>query len=297
MTGTDDRAGTVEAGVATAQHAVRVNGVELAYLESGRPEDPLVLCLHGFPDSPAHVRAPRRASSSGPGRAWSGRGCGATRRPRSSRARTRSRRSPGTPSRSPTSSRPTGPRRWSVTTGAGSPPYGAAALAPHRWDRMVVLSVPPTRVFRPFLRADWDQQRASWYQFLFQLEPLAEAVVRDADFAFIDRLWESWSPGWDVDREALDAAKRSIRAGFPAALDFYRDTWQVARQDPGLADDQQRIVDGPVRVPTMVLHGLQDGCILPAAMSDAASYFAGGAPHRSHSRRRVTSCTWRTRAW
>lgn len=64
------------------------------------------------------------------------------------------------------------------------------------------------------------------------------------------------------------------RAGFPAALDFYRDTWQVQRQDPDLAEDQRRIVDGPAAVPTLVLHGLRDGRILPAAIADAAGHFS-----------------------
>jgi pimeloyl-ACP methyl ester carboxylesterase len=36
------------------QRTVRVNGTEFSYLESGPPEGPLALCLHGFPDT-AHT--------------------------------------------------------------------------------------------------------------------------------------------------------------------------------------------------------------------------------------------------
>ena len=36
------------------QRAINVNGIEFSYLESGPPEGPLALCLHGFPDS-AHT--------------------------------------------------------------------------------------------------------------------------------------------------------------------------------------------------------------------------------------------------
>lgn len=68
----------------------------------------------------------------------------------------------------------------------GRAAYGATTLAPERWVRAAVLSVPPTRVFRSFLRRDGAQQRVSWYQFLFQV-PLAEDVVSEDDFAFVDR--------------------------------------------------------------------------------------------------------------
>src|ERR1700692_408960 len=39
---------------AVQQRTVRVNGIEFSYLESGPPEGPLALCLHGFPDT-AHT--------------------------------------------------------------------------------------------------------------------------------------------------------------------------------------------------------------------------------------------------
>lgn len=254
--------------------SARVNGIELAYLHAGAPEDPLVLCWHGFPDSPVTFRHLARDLVAAGFRVvmpWL-------------RGYPPSEVVPGPYQIAALAldavalADELSPDRPAYLVGhdwGAHAVYGAATLAPDRWERLVALSVAPTRVFRPFLIRDWAQQRASWYQFLFQLGPLSEAVVSEADFAFVDRLWSSWSPGWDVDREALDAAKASLRAGFPAALDYYRDTWQVQRHDPALAEDQQRIVDGPVRVPTLLLHGLQDGCILPGAMRDAASHFAG----------------------
>jgi pimeloyl-ACP methyl ester carboxylesterase len=155
--------------------------------------------------------------------------------------------------------------------------YGAATLAPDRVDRIVVLSVAPTRAFRAFLVRDGAQQQASWYQFLFQLSPLGERVLEADDLGLVDRLWAAWSPGWPADPEALAAAKETIRAGFPAALSFYRDTWQPARQEPELAEDQRRIVEGPVPVATLVLHGGRDGCILPGAFEGATACLADGS--------------------
>lgn len=260
------------------QRVVSTPGLDIAYLEGGRPDAPLVICLHGFPDSAVTFRrlaADLVAAGYRVVVPWL-RGY-------------------------PPSQVVDGPYQVAAlardalalldAVGDGRPArlvghdwgalaaYGAGVLGgPQRWERLVTLSVPPTRVFRSFLRGDWDQQRASWYQFLFQLEPLSDAAVSAGDFAFLERLWRSWSPGWEPDAEVLEAARDSIRRGFPAALRFYRDTWQPARQHPDLAADQRAIVDGPLAVPTLVLHGLQDGCILPGAFAAAGDYFA--AEHR-----------------
>jgi pimeloyl-ACP methyl ester carboxylesterase len=253
---------------------VRVNGVELAYLAAGRPDDPLVLCLHGFPDSAVtwrHLTADLVAAGWRVAAPWL-RGY-------------------------PPSEVVAGPyqvaalaRDAVALADALSPDrpvalvghdwgalatYGAAVLAPQRWSRAVTLSVPPTAAFRPFLRTSPEQQRRSWYMFFFQVAALADAVVRADDLAFVERLWRDWSPGWEPDGPALAAARASIASGFPAALDFYRDTWQPARQDPALAQDQLRIAEEPVPVPTLVLHGLDDGCILPGAFAGAGACFAG----------------------
>lgn len=256
---------------------VHVSGIELAYREYGDAADPLVLCLHGFPDSPTtfrHLAPDLVAAGFRVVTPWL-------------RGYPPSEIVPG-PYQTAALARDVigladalSPERPAFLVGhdwGTLAAYGAMTLAPDRFARAVVLAVAPTRIFRPFLARDWDQQRASWYQFLFQLGPLSEAIVSADDFAYLDRLWESWSPGWKIDREALDAAKDSIRAGFPAALDFYRDNWQPERHDPALAQDQRRIVDGPIRVPTLLLHGLQDGCILPGAMEQAGEHFA--AEHR-----------------
>jgi pimeloyl-ACP methyl ester carboxylesterase len=256
------------------QEAIQVNGVELAYLSGGEATAPLVICLHGFPDSALTFKHLAPDLIGGGFRVavpWL-RGY-----------------PPSEVVQGPYQMAAVAhdvialadelsPGRSAYLVGhdwGGLATYGATALAPDRWERAVVLSVAPARSFRPFLIRDWDQQRASWYQFLFQLEPLAERVVQKADFAFIERLWEDWSPGWAIDREILDAAKKSIAEGFPAALTFYRHAWQVGLQDPALAEDQQRVMDGPVDVPTLVLRGEDDGCILAGAFDAVADYFSG----------------------
>jgi pimeloyl-ACP methyl ester carboxylesterase len=263
--------------IPVAEEQAQLDGVRLTYLAAGPTDGPLAICLHGFPDSP-HTFRFLAADLVATGRRvvvpWQ-RGY-------------------------PPSEVVAGPyqvaalARDAVALGRALSPdrpvdlighdwgalatYGAGVLAPEVCRRVVALSVPPTQAFRQFLRASWDQQRASWYQYLFQLEELSDALVRADDFGYVERLWRSWSPGWEPDRVSLDAAIASIREGWPAALLYYRDTWQPRRQDPALAQDQAAIVAGPLTVPALVLHGLQDGCILPAAFADADAYFA--AAHR-----------------
>lgn len=256
-------------GVAT----VEVGGVRLAYLEAGRTDDPLALCLHGFPDSPATFRhlAPQLADAGlhvvmpwlrgyPPSEVVDG--------PYQVAALARD---------AIGLAEALSPERPVLLVGhdwGGLATYGALTLAPERFHRAVVLSVAPTRAFRSFLLQDEAQQQASWYQWFFQLSAFAETAVREDDFALLDRLWAAWSPGWPADQEVLAEAKDAIRTGFPAALSFYRDTWQPTRQDPALADEQRRIFEGPVPVPTLVLHGLQDGCVLPGAFAEAGSCFS-----------------------
>lgn len=255
------------------QLTVPTNGIELAALEYGDPNAPLVLLLHGFPDSPMGLRHLARHLAEAGYRVvtpWL-------------------RGFPPSPLVNDTyqsaaiahdaigMARTLSPEAPCVLIGhdwGGVATYGAAVLGPAHFQSVVVMSVPPTRIFRPFLRRDPDQQRASWYQFLFQLETVAETTVSHDDFAFIERLWRDWAPGWPLDRIALESARSAIREGFPASILYYRDAWQPARQSRLLVQDQQRIVDGPIEIPSLVLYGLQDGCVLPEAYADMDDYFA-----------------------
>jgi pimeloyl-ACP methyl ester carboxylesterase len=156
--------------------------------------------------------------------------------------------------------------------------YGAAAMAPGRWRRLVTVAVPPLalddRIFR-----DYDQLKRLFYVFFFKT-PHAEAVVAADDMAFLDRLWAEWSPGYDAHLE-LEAAKRCLRApaNLAAALGYYR------ADDPGLDTEPLRdrwaaehdALRRTAPQPTLYLHGDRDGCIDVALVHDAARYLAPGS--------------------
>jgi hypothetical protein len=101
------------------------------------------------------------------------------------------------------------------------------------------------------LFGDYQQLKRSFYLFLFR-DPLARAVeVVAADgMAFLDRLWQDWSPGYDA-AEAIARAKESLRqpANLAAAIGYYR--------DPAVGAPPRRRAGRP----TLYLHGGADGCI------------------------------------
>jgi pimeloyl-ACP methyl ester carboxylesterase len=159
--------------------------------------------------------------------------------------------------------------------------YGAAAFAPDRWRRVVTLAVPPlaldTRIF-----ADYDQLKRFFYVF-FLKTPIAESVVAAQDMAFLDRLWQEWSPGYDAS-EDLRHVKQCLRddGNLAAAIGYYR------AEEPGLndfgvpgvyaAEEAALASTGPQ--PTLYLHGSHDGCVDLALVADAEEYLAAGSRMR-----------------
>ena len=70
---------------------------------------------------------------------------------------------------------------------------GIAQLRPDLIHKFSTASVPHGIGLQTAFLTDGDQQRKSWYMFLFQL-PLAELSVQMNEYEFIHRLWREWSP-------------------------------------------------------------------------------------------------------
>ncbi|MCX8071412.1 MAG: alpha/beta hydrolase [Candidatus Binatia bacterium] len=155
--------------------------------------------------------------------------------------------------------------------------YGAAILEPQRVRRLVTIAVPHgPAVLQAFL-SDYEQLRRSWYMFFFQT-PFAEAAVRHNDFEFIERLWRDWSPNWDFPGEVLESVKQTFRHDgvLEAALAYYRCTLDPSRQDPALAEIQTTLSMAPVCVPTLVIHGAEDGCMGSYLLEGMEALFPAG---------------------
>lgn len=152
--------------------------------------------------------------------------------------------------------------------------HTAAAMAPERFSKLITIAVPHGPAFTQSLVTSPAQQRRSWYMFFFQL-PFAETAVAMNDFAFIERLWRDWSPGWDFPRDEMALLKRTLDAPgvLTAALAYYRHTFNPPPSAPGLAE-----VSTPrkIQVPTLYLHGRRDGCIGAELAEGMEAYFERG---------------------
>lgn len=154
--------------------------------------------------------------------------------------------------------------------------YGAAAHAPERWRRVVTLGVPPAGAdFALF--SDYDQLRRFFYLFMFR-DPLgfAEGVVASGNMAFLDRLWQDWSPGFEAG-EHLALVKQSLAGPgrLAAAIGYYQ---AAGVTDPaGRYAAEQRAASQQNPQPTLYLHGARDGCIGVDLARAAEPFLAPGS--------------------
>jgi pimeloyl-ACP methyl ester carboxylesterase len=94
-------------------------------------------------------------------------------------------------------------------------------------------------------------------------------------------LWRLWSPTWD-----FSSATYELSAGAFDNPDFvdvviqsYRHRFGCAPGDPALEGIERQLAAQPsIRVPTVVLHGADDGVTPPGGSESHARYFTG--PYR-----------------
>lgn len=139
--------------------------------------------------------------------------------------------------------------------------YAVAALAPERLHSLTTVAIPHVGRFqREGLRKLPSQLRNSWYVLFFQLPGLADFVVERNNWAFIEKLWRDWSPGWPIPEEELELVKQTLaQPGVKrAALGYYR---ALARRGSDAAKRTRELFDAPTPVPTLAVTGALDGCM------------------------------------
>jgi pimeloyl-ACP methyl ester carboxylesterase len=236
---------------------------------AGKPEDPLALCLHGFPDNASTFDGLLGQLAAGGFRAVApycrGYAPSPLLNPDGSRfgkdlfdVLARDVLAIADALRPDAQIRVVGHDNGAFTV------YHALALAPDRFARAVALTAGhPAAVFRNTGRSPRQIWR-SRYAFFFQLPGLSEWYVRRADFAYVDSLWQSWSPGWSPPHDHLAAVKRTLAASWPSPILHYRSGGF------GGGTDWR-----PIATPTLYLVGARDGCVLPEIAAGQERYFAG----------------------
>lgn len=136
--------------------------------------------------------------------------------------------------------------------------YAVSNLAPARVDRLITAAVPHTGHF--LLNIRFRQAFRSRYMAFFQLPGIPERVVARDNFAYIEQLLHEWSPTWDFG-EAIMGSLRDTYAERPrltAALSSYR-----ALAPSILSAESRRLIFSPIVTPTRMMYGTSDGCIGP----------------------------------
>ncbi|GAC1544438.1 MAG: alpha/beta fold hydrolase [Acidimicrobiales bacterium] len=254
---------------------VTANGNRFAALAAGPPTGPLALCLHGFPDTALSWRHLLPVLADAGFRAvapWM-RGYAPTAIPGDGRYQQGALVADGEALHEAL-----GGDGRAVLIGhdwGAVAAYGIAAFAPERWRRVITAAVPPSGAVLAGIR-HYDQLKRSFYFWLFQL-PLAELIVPVDDFAFLERLWSDWSPGYDAS-EDLRAVKDALRdpANLAAAIGYYRAALGTTAPDPALAAEQAALATMAPQ-PTLYLHGERDGCMGVELGRSAEPFLSSGS--------------------
>jgi pimeloyl-ACP methyl ester carboxylesterase len=143
----------------------------------------------------------------------------------------------------------------------------AANMQPQRFRKLVYMCIPHMHGSQ----FSWAQLQKSWYVLFFQLPSVPERVVARNTYHFIDRLYRNWSPNWDFTAEDTAAIKRSLSAPgcLPAALAYYR---ALIR---GTSAELREIMSRQTSVATLVVYGEVDGSIGRDQFTTIASCFSG----------------------
>lgn len=240
---------------------VTANGVDFAYLEDGK--GPLVLLMHGFPDT-AHTWDAARAALAGAGfRAVS----------------------PFLRGYFPSGFAPDGKydgdtlaadvaaliealgEKSAIVVGhdfGALAAYTAASLYPEKVSRLVTLAIPHPVTLKLTPGLLWRGRHIPRFKL-----PGAVALLKRDDFALVDVLVRRWSPNWAVPAGETDEVKKSFaQPGYAeAAIAYYR---QIPLTVP--ASLRRRI-----KVPTVTFAGESDGGLGDLSPFDrAASRFEAG---------------------
>ncbi len=238
----------------------QANGLRFAYLEEGR--GPLVLLLHGFPDTPHTWDAVRPALASAGFRAVSPfqRGYAPTEIPavEAYDADTLARDALGLIAALGEEKAILVGHDWGASAA-----YSAAGLAPERLRKLITVAVPHPAAILPTPGVVWGARH-----FFTLSRAGAAAKIRAGDLAHLDELVQRWSPAWDVPPGETSAVKRSLRepGSLEAALGYYRALrpWLPAS------------LRGKVRVAAVAFAGATDGVLSPGDFARARSRYAEG---------------------
>lgn len=243
----------------TDAREITLHANDLSFTALSQGEGPTVLCLHGFPDTMGSYRCqlPALAEAGYRGVAPTLRGYEPSSQPKDGDYHVVRMAEDAVAQVDELGAEPVHlvGHDWGAVIG-----YAAVVLAPDRFLSLTTMAIPHPGRLSGGLRKIPSQLRNSWYMAFFQLRGIADHMVERNDWAFIERLWRAWSPGWKLPEEQLRAVKRTLaQPGVKrAALGYYR---AMADRRSSAARETGKLLDSKIPVPTLALTGALDGCM------------------------------------
>ncbi len=254
---------------------VEANGIRFEYLEAGK--GPLVVCLHGFPDTP-HTwddLLPELAKAGYHAVAPYMRGYSPSSKPADGDYSTLALGEDVVALIGAL-----GEERAIVVAhdwGALAA-YMAANEHPEKIEKLVTVAIPQPRAIDPLSLRFFER---SWHFFFYGLTPwIPEALLRkEKGWGSVPWIYERWSPGWKPAPDELAAVKRSFAEGVAGPLDYYRsfakDQTLGALRLTAKARRTREIMFRKTTVPTLTILGRKDGALGLKDPEKTRAAFAG----------------------
>ena len=254
--------------------------LEIGYLDSGPPEGPPVILMHGWPsdvhdwDAVAPLLADAGYRVLVP---WL-RGFGPTRF-----------RDPQTPRSGQQAALGADLRDFMDALGidrallagydwGGRAACVVAALWPERVRGLVTISGYAIQdIAMAGAPSDPMQEQRYWYQWYFHTARGRAGLAKNRR-ELSRLLWQLWSPNWQFNDATFEATAASFdNPDFvDVTIQSYRHRYGNAPGDPAYDDLERRLAtQPPIAAPTVVLHGKCDGVGPPEQSADASRHFSG----------------------
>lgn len=149
--------------------------------------------------------------------------------------------------------------------------YCMANLAPDRVVKLVTEAIPHPRVIKPSLKLF----RKAPHFILFQTGAYGRWYASRNDYAYIDYLYSYWAPNWQDPSENIEQVKEGFRkpGRLEAAIGYYTSLFRDANNK-----EKQKVYRAKTTVPTLAFAGESDGALDMALFDAAPAAFEG--PYR-----------------
>ncbi|WP_075257667.1 alpha/beta fold hydrolase [Herbaspirillum camelliae] len=153
--------------------------------------------------------------------------------------------------------------------------YIAASQTPERISHCITLSV-GWGTNTPEQKLSLQQSRNYWYHWFFAT-PRGAAELEQDRRTLARFMWNTWSPSWKFAESEFNntAASFDNPDWVDICLHSYRHRWGFAEGDPAYAALEEQLTQTPrIMVPTLLLHGAEDGANHPATSEGKEKLFS-----------------------